>query len=87
MFLAKHAEIDIQRANLKADFQEINKVNKRTNWKEIMRSILTAILILSVMIVLIVGIGEWGDAQQAKAQSDQAFASAMESLSEAMRNC
>ena len=82
---AKHAEIDIQRANLKADFQEINKINKRTNWKEIMRSILTAILIISVMIVLIVGIGEWGDAQQAKAQSDQAFASAMESLSEAMR--
>ena len=49
-----------------------------------MRSILTAILIISVMIVLIVGI-ENGVMHNSKAQSDQAFASAMESLSEAMR--
>jgi len=31
------------------------------------------ILILAVMIVAIVGLGEWGDAQKAKAEGEVAF--------------
>lgn len=82
---AKHAEIDIQRANLRANFQEINKINKRIDWGQIMKYALTAIMILAVMVVAIVGIGEWGDAQERKAESDIAFAAAMSDLSDAMK--
>ncbi len=83
---AKHAEIDIQRSNLKADFQNINKITKRIDWTQMAKYVLTTILILAVMVVMIVGIGEWGEAQAAKATSQQAEAAAMESLNEALKS-
>jgi len=71
---ARHAEIDLQTATLKADWQNINKVTKRIDWMQLAKYALTAIMILAVMIVAIVGIGEWGDAQKARAESDKALA-------------
>lgn len=81
---ARHAEIDLQVATLKADWQNINKVNKRVDWMQIAKYVLTAIIILAIMVVAIVGIGEWGDAQEAKAESDNAFASAVNNLNSAL---
>jgi hypothetical protein len=71
---ARHAEIDLQTATLKADWQNINKVTKRIDWMQLAKYALTAIMILAVMIVAIVGIGEWGDAQKARAESDKSLA-------------
>lgn len=81
---SRHAEIDLQVATLKADWQNINKVNKRVDWMQIAKYAMMAILILAIMIVSIVGIGEWGDAQKAQAEGDKAFAAAMLSLSDSL---
>lgn len=81
---ARHAEIDLQVATLKADWQNINKVTKRLDWGQIAKYAMMAILILAVMIVAIVALGEWGDAQKAKAEGEVAFAGAMNSLSESL---
>ena len=81
---AKHAEIDIQRANLKADFQEINKVSKRLEWAEIAKYAFMIIGIVCLMIVTLNGISKWGEAQTAKAQEAQAMENAMTQLKEAM---
>lgn len=81
---SRHAEIDLQMGTLKADWQNINKVNKRIDWMQLAKYALTAIMILAVMVVLIIGIGEWGDAQQAHAEGEVAFASAMDNLNSAL---
>jgi len=81
---AKHSEIDIARADLRADYQEINKTLKRVEWSQIAKFAMLGILIIACMIVAIKGIGAWGDAQDARAQSDVAQAAAMASLAEAM---
>lgn len=82
---AKHAEIDIARSDLRADYQNINKTKKRIEWAEIAKYAIIGLLIIATMIVTIKGIGAWGEAQQARAQSDQAQAAAMASLSDAMK--
>jgi len=82
---AKHSEIDISRSNLKADFQNINKISKRMEWATIAKYTFMAIAMVVVMVVLIVGISHWGDAQKEKAKSSQAQAQAMESLAQAMK--
>lgn len=81
---AKHSEIDIQRSNLKADFQNINKISKRIEWAEIAKYAFLVLLIMSITVVGIVGISKWSEAQGAKAQEAQSMAIAMQSLSEAM---
>ena len=75
---AKHSEIDIQRANLKADFQNINKINKRIEWATIAKYAFFAVAIIAVMIVAIVGI------QKQKALEAQSMAQAMDNLARAM---
>ncbi len=81
---AKHAEIDIQRSNLKADFQNINKINKRIEWATIAKYAFMLVFVVAVMIVIIMGLSKWGAAQDAKAEVAKAEAMAMESLSSAM---
>lgn len=81
---AKHSEIDIQRSNLKANFQNINKISKRIEWATIAKYALMMIAILAVMIVSITGIQNWGEAQEYKAESDKSQAQAMENLAKAM---
>lgn len=81
---AKHAEIDIQRANLKADFQNINKVNKRLEWSQIAKYAFMVMGVICVTIIAIVAISKWGEAQQYKADEAEAMSSAMAQLAEAM---
>lgn len=81
---AKHAEIDIGRADLRADYQDINKVTKRADWGQVAKAVMWSLLIVAIMIVGIVGFGEWGDSHIAKAQAAEAEAQAMSNLAEAM---
>jgi len=81
---AKHSEIDIERSNLKADFQNINKVSKRIEWATIAKYAFMFTALIVVMVVIIVGLSKWGDAQQYKADEELAKASAMENLAKAM---
>lgn len=81
---ARHAEIDLQVSTLKSDWQNINKVQKRIDWMQLAKYALSAILIIAVMIVAIVAIGRWGDAQKQKVESDKAFAALGESMKDAM---
>lgn len=81
---AKHSEIDIQRQNLKADFQNINKISKRIEWSTIAKYAFMLMAIVCITIVLIIGISKWGEAQAYKAQEAQAMTTAMTQLAEAM---
>ena len=80
----RHAEIDIQRANLKANFQNINKRTRRIEWATIAKYAFMGLALIVACIVLIVGLQKWGDAQEYKAQQAQAEAQAMENLATAM---
>jgi len=82
---AKHSEIDIERQNLKADFQNINKISKRIEWSTIAKYAFMVVAAIGIMIVLIIGIQNWGEAQQYKANEAKATESAMASLAEAMQ--
>jgi len=82
---ARHAEIDIQLSDLKADYQNVNKTSKRIEWATIAKYALLITGIICVMIVTIVDIQKWGDSQEYKAQSEQAQAQAMQNLAEAMK--
>ncbi len=81
---AKHSEIDIQRSNLKADFQNINKTTNRIEWATIAKWAFMVIAIIALMVVMITSISKWGDAQGEKAKEAQATAIAMENLAKAM---
>jgi len=81
---AKHSEIDIQRSNLKADFQNINVLSKRIEWATIAKYAFMALLIIVCMVVAIVALQKWGEAREQEALSFQAQANAMESLAKAM---
>ena len=81
---AKHAEIDIARSNLRADYQNINTIRKRVEWSTIAKFAFWSVFVLAVMVVSIVGIQEWGEAQSAKAQEASSMAQAMSNLAEAM---
>jgi len=83
---ARHSEIDIQRSNLNAKFKDINKVSKRIEWATIAKYALAMIAIVAVMIVGIVAIQNWGEAQQYKADAAQAEAAAMNDLAKAMES-
>jgi hypothetical protein len=81
---AKHSEIDIQRANLKADFQNINAVSKRIEWMTIAKYALIFIAIIAGTILGLSGMSKWGEAQQARADEAIAQAQAMANLADAM---
>lgn len=81
---ARHAEIDIQRATLKSDFQNINKLSKRMEWATIAKYAFMALIVIVIMVVTIVALQKWGDAQESKSKSDMANAKAMENLATAM---
>jgi len=81
---AKHSEIDIQRQNLKANFQEIHKTNKRVEWATIAKYAMWSVFIVALTVISIVGIQNWGEAQAFRAQEAQAGAEAMEHLNSAL---
>ncbi len=81
---AKHAEIDIQRQNLKADFQNINKVSKRIEWATIAKYAFLIVFTFCVFILILSGLTKWGEAKQYQADRAHAEANAMNSLAEAL---
>jgi hypothetical protein len=81
---AKHSEIDIERSNLKADFQNINQISKRIEWATIAKYALIFVALIVGMVIVLTGLSKWGDAQKYKAESDKAQASAMQNLADAM---
>lgn len=82
---AKHSEIDIQRQNLKASFQNINKVSKRIEWATIAKYAFMIMGIICFTIIAIIGISNWSKAQDSRAQEAQAKAQAMLNLGEALK--
>lgn len=81
---SKHSEIDIQRSNLKAKYQDINKVQARVEWTTIAKYAFFALITIAIMVVSIVSIQSWGEAQAYKAQESKSMAEAMSSLAIAM---
>lgn len=71
---AKHAEIDIARSDLRADYQNINQVQKRIEWAQVAKFAMIGLLIIAVMVVAIKGIGQWGENKEADAQKATAEA-------------
>lgn len=81
---AKHAGIDLAFEDLKSDWININKVDKKVEWKDIAKFMMFGLLIIAVMIVSIKGIGQWGENHQIDAERAASQAEAMRQLSEAM---
>lgn len=81
---AKHAGIDLAFEDLKSDWQNINKVDKKVEWSQIAKFAMMGLLIIGVMVVSIKGIGQWGDNHKADIEKAQAEAEAMRNLAEAM---
>ena len=81
---AKHAEIDIARSDLRADFQNINKTTKRVEWTQIAKFVMLGLLIIATMVVAIKAIGQWGENHKIDAQKSQAEADMMRNLADAM---
>lgn len=69
---AKHSEIDLARKRLKEDFQNINKVSKRIEWAEIAKWTVLFTALIVFMVLGIVGLTKWGEAQDAKAEMARA---------------
>lgn len=81
---AKHSEIDIQRQNLKANYQNIHKTKKRVEWSTIAKYAMISVAIIAVTIIAIVGIQKWGESQGNRAEAAQAEANAMKELNTAL---
>jgi len=81
---AKHSEIDVQRQNLKANFQNVNKISKRLEWSTIAKYAMISVAIIAITIVAIVAIQNWGESQHFQAEKAQAEALALEQLNKAM---
>jgi hypothetical protein len=81
---AKHAEIDIGRSDLRADWQSINKTKKTTEWKDIAKFAMLGLLIIAIMVVSIKAVGQWGENHKMDAEKAAAEAQAFNSLSDVM---
>ena len=81
---AKHSEIDLARKTLKEDFQNINKVTKRIEWAEIAKWAVIFMALVVVMVLGIVGLSKWGEAQDARANVAQADVAMSENMVKVM---
>ena len=81
---AKHSEIDLARKRLKEDFQNINKVSKRIEWAEIAKWAFLFTAMIVVMVLGIVGLTKWGEAQEAKADMAMADVAMSENMVKVM---
>jgi len=81
---AKHSEIDLARKRLKEDFQNINKVTKRIEWAEIAKWAVIFMALVVVMVLGIVGLSKWGEAQDARANVAQADVAMSENMVKVM---
>lgn len=81
---AKHAEMDLGFSELKRKYQSMNKTKRKVDWEDIAKYAFLSIAIIALMIVAIVGVNNWSDAQEQKAQAEKANAEAMTQLANAM---
>lgn len=82
---AKHAGIDLAFEDLKSDWQNINKVDKKLEWSQIAKFAMLGLLIIAVMVVSIKGIGQWGENHQADAEKAASEAEMMRQFAESMK--
>lgn len=80
-----HAEIDVGMASMKDKWQQAHKVDKKLTTAELIKAGLKALGIVAIVILGIMALKEWGQAQEYKSASEQAQAQAMKDLSEAMK--
>lgn len=83
---AVHAGIDVEMAAMKEKWQQAHKVEKRITTAELIKAGLKILGIIAIVIVAIVGLNQWGSAQQYKAQQAQAEAQAMSQINQATQN-
>ena len=83
---AKHSEIDVQRQNLKANFQNVNKISKRLEWSTIAKYAMMSVAIIAITIIGIVAIQKWGDNQQFQADKARAEVATLEQMNIALNN-
>jgi len=82
---AVHAGIDVQMQAMKEKWQQAHKVNKKITTLEVIKAGLKALGIIAFIIIAVVAIQQWGDAQKAKAEVATQEAIAMESINEAVQ--
>jgi len=83
---AKHSEIDVQRQNLKANFQNVNKISKRLEWSTIAKYAMMSVAIIAITIMAIVGLQKWGESQQFQADKARAEVATLEQMNIALDN-
>jgi len=81
---AKHAGIDLAFEDLKGDWQNIHKVEKRVEWSQIAKFAMIGLLIIASMVVIIKGVGQWGENHKIDAERSLAEAEVMRNLADAM---
>lgn len=81
---ARHAEIDLQVDDLTKTVRLVNQSPKKLNWSQIAKYGIIMVAIIAVCIIAISGIQQWGETQDARAQSEMAQAEAMTQLAKAM---
>ena len=82
---AKHGGIDLAFEDLKADWTNINKVDKKLEWGKVAKFMMFGLLIIAVMVVSIKAIGQWGENHQIDAEKAASQAEAMRQLAESMK--
>jgi len=83
---AKHSEIDVQRQNLKANFQNVNKISKRLEWSTIAKYAMMSVAIIAITIMAIVGLQKWGESQEFQADKARAEVATLEQMNIALEN-
>ena len=62
----------------------MNKTKRKVDWEDIAKYAFLSIAIIALMVVAIVGVNNWSDAQEQKAEAEKANAEAMTQLANAM---
>lgn len=80
-----HAEIDVAMSNMKEKWQKAHRVDEKLTTAQLITAGLKALGIVAIVILGIMGLKEWGQSQQYKAEAERMQAQAMHDLSEAMK--
>lgn len=80
-----HAGIDVSMANMKDKWQQAHRIDKKITTAELIKAGLMALGIIALVIVIIMGLKEWGEAQQYHAQQSKTEAEAMKNINEAVQ--
>lgn len=76
----QHAEIDIARGKLKDDWQKINSVSDKIEWGTIAKYAFLGMVVMAIVVLGIVGLQNWADSNDAKAEEARANAANSENM-------